>query len=74
MRKFRVLSVLNGEDIPKCFTVNEGLKRPHKGEGFRSLRAAEECAREWVQAGWYVLIVRRVPNGWANVATAWPWE
>ena len=74
MRKFRVLSVLNGEDMPRCFTVCGGLKRQHKGEAFRSLREAEYCARDWVQAGWYVLIVRRVPGGWDNVATAWPWE
>jgi hypothetical protein len=74
MRKFRVIAVLEGTDLPKCFTVFDGLKRQHKGEAFRSLRAAEDCAREWVQSGWYPLIVRRVPNGWANVPTNVPYE
>jgi hypothetical protein len=74
MRKFRVLSVLEGTDLSKCFTLSGGLKRRHKGDAFSSLRAAEDCAREWVQSGWYPLIVRRVPGGWRNVQTNVPYE
>jgi len=50
--------------------VGGALKRPHKGEKYRSLNAAMRCAQQWADAGWYATIVRRSPQGWREVVTA----
>ena len=72
MRCFRVVAVLDGYPyftagyscFTDCFTVHGALKRPHKGEKFRSLRAALQNAAEWADAGWHARVVRRTSNGW----------
>ncbi len=69
MRAFRVVSVLNMQDFTNCFSPCGGLKRPHKGEIYRSLRAAEEAAQRWAEAGWYATVVRRLPHGWEEIVT-----
>ena len=66
MRSFRVVAVLQPQDFQKCFSVTGKLKRPHKGEIHRSLRAATTTAQQWVDAGWYAYIVRRTPTGWTR--------
>jgi hypothetical protein len=72
MRTFRVVSVLNRQDFTNCFSVHGALKRPHKGEKYRSLRAAEEAAQRWAEAGWYATVVRRLPHGWEKLGAAAP--
>lgn len=72
MRCFRVVSVLNLQDFPNCFSVHGALKRPHKGEKYRSWAEAGRIADQWAQSGWYVWILRRVPNGWQRIETVAP--
>ena len=66
MRAFRVVTVLQPQDFQNCFSVTGKLKRPHKGEIHRSLRAANTNAQQWADAGWYAYVVRRTPTGWTR--------
>lgn len=66
MRCFRVVTVLNIQDFTNCFSVGGALKRPHKGDKYRSLSAALRCAQQWEDAGWYARIVRRTSKGWVQ--------
>ena len=68
MRKFRVVSVLEAADFNRCFSVHGALRRPHKGEIHRSLRAARANASMWEAAGWYAFVMRHTPQGWVLVA------
>lgn len=70
MRTFRVVSVLNPQDLTNCFSVGGGLMRPHKGDKYRSLSAAMRCAQQWDEAGWYAYVVRRTPQGWVRIGWA----
>ena len=71
MRCFRVVSVLSPQDFTNCFSVGGALKRPHKGEKYRSLNAAMRGAQQWDDAGWYTSVVRRTRrNGWVRVGWA----
>lgn len=70
MRTFRVVSVLSPQDFTNCFSVYGALKRPHKGDKYRSLSAAMRCAQQWDEAGWYSYVVRRTRNGWVRVGWA----
>lgn len=72
MRAFRVVSVLNPQDLGNCFTVHGGLKHPHKGELFRSWREAAFAAEQAAQCGWYGFVVRRLPEGWQCVECVAP--
>lgn len=67
MRKFRVVTVLGLQDFNRCFSVHGALMRPHKGESYRSLRAAQANASMWEAAGWYAFVVRHTPQGWVRV-------
>jgi hypothetical protein len=69
MRAFRVVCVLNMQDFTNCFSVYGALRRPHKGELYRSLRAARFAAKAASETGWYATIVRRSPQGWRPIAT-----
>jgi hypothetical protein len=71
MRAFRVVCVLNmQDDFTNCFSVYGALRRHHKGELYRSLRAAKRAAEAASKSGWHATIVRRAPQGWREVVTA----
>ncbi len=72
MRKFRVVTVLDPHQFKRCFSMHGALMRPHKGEIYRSLRAAEANAQQWAEAEWCAFIVRRTRTGWAPVVLAEP--
>jgi hypothetical protein len=72
MRKFRVVAVLDPQHFTRCFSIHGALMRPHKGEIYRSLRAAEAYAQQCALSGWCAFIVRRTRTGWAPVVTAAP--
>ena len=72
MRKFRVIAVLDPNDVQKYFSVYGGLKGPYKGESYAALRAAQTEALAWAQAEWFAHIVRRTRTGWTLVQTMAP--
>lgn len=66
MRTFRVVAVLQAAEFTNCFSVHGALRRPQKGEKYRSLNAAIRCAQEWEEGGWYAYVVRRTAQGWVR--------
>jgi len=67
-RVFRVVSVLNYEDLNKCFTWRGGLQKNAKTVRHTSLRSALEEARRAASHEYTAFVVRRNARGWEEVA------
>jgi len=69
-RVFRVVSVLNYEDLHKCFSFSGGLKKVVKTRRHTSFKSASEEAHRAADNGWRAFVVRRTRTGWQTV---WYW-